>query len=139
MPAYKRAAERTKYWQDFGRLAARVAEERRAIVFIGDLNADPGRMRTTGGRTLAALRVEGWQVPDPSGPWSFRSLKHAAAERTSRIDHVIAWPQRRVSVARYVTATDGYVLAGCVGAISDHAALCVDLASDALPKAGEPA
>jgi endonuclease/exonuclease/phosphatase family metal-dependent hydrolase len=57
----------------------------RSIVWIGDLNGDPDSARSTGGKHLARLRDEVWQLPRATGPWSFYT--------GSRIDHVMASPR----------------------------------------------
>ncbi len=112
------------YWGAFATLAAQVAN--RPIIFAGDFNGDPERAQYVGGSMLASLRRSGWQLPAADGPWSFRS--------GTRIDHVLASSRVMTPSARYVIQENGILLAGENShAISDHAALVVDIASAPLP------
>jgi endonuclease/exonuclease/phosphatase family metal-dependent hydrolase len=106
------------YWDALVPIIRGAADRR--IVFLGDLNADPEKPSQVGGQRLAQLRSEGWHIPTAVGAWSFKS--------GSRIDHALASAQLTMPSATYVAELDGLRLAGGEpGALSDHAALVVDL------------
>jgi hypothetical protein len=119
-PMYRTAMETSDYWQLLEPLVASTLPRR--ILWIGDLNADPGS-QTAGGKALRRLRDNGWTVPDPSGGWSFVS--------GSRIDHALLAPAWRVLEAQYVAEVGGIVIASPrESAISDHAALIVTVVEE---------
>jgi len=67
-------------------------------VIIGDLNADPHRdpaagearrlPKRLGAEHLEHLKEDGWQLPNPEGPWSYISNQG----KTSRLDHALISP-----------------------------------------------
>ncbi len=119
-PAYETSAELKAYWEQ---LAALVRSTfKRPIVWIGDLNADPDTPSYIGGRHLAELERQGWQLPRPSGPWSF--------VKGTRIDHVLLSPSVPFVSAEYVTSIGGVDVASNDKAtrVSDHAALMAVIA-----------
>lgn len=68
---------------------------------------------------MTALRADGWNIPTPSGPWSYIS--------GSRIDHAIASPGIAMKDTEYVAQIGDIELASQNKGtrISDHAALIV--------------
>ena len=123
VPAYEGAPLKA-YWEAFATLATQVAN--RPIFFVGDFNGDPEQVQFVGGSMLASLRRAGWQLPAADGLWSFKS--------GTRIDHVLASSLVPLPSACYVVEENGILLAGQDSrAISDHAALVVDIASALLP------
>lgn len=122
-PAYESSVVLRDYWQKLIEIV-RNAKDRR-ILFIGDLNADPDKVRGVGSPYLNSLRKEGWCVPSPSGPWSFVS--------GSRIDHVVAAPGVSIGTAEYVCEVEGVTIASQTTgeSITDHAALVVTLSNAA--------
>jgi len=122
VPWYEKAKEKGDYWEQFHRLGMDAIG--RKILFIGDLNVDPGS-KCAGTRWLNRMVDDGWHLPSPEGPWSYISR----TGMNSRIDHALASPHLRIAGARYVSEIGGVKLAGPdASAISDHAALVVDLA-----------
>ena len=103
--------------------------EGRPIVFMGDLNTDPDQPRRTTARYLLQLRNNGWSVPNAEGQWSFVSKNGIG----TRIDHAIVSAGLSVSTARYVATAGSVSLAAPNrhGAVSDHAALVLELATSA--------
>src|SRR4051812_15750388 len=75
----KDPSARRKYWEWFE--STSLDWRLRPTGGIGDMNADPRRRETVGGGALARLADSGWQMSDPTEPWSFVS--------GSRLDH--AW------------------------------------------------
>ena len=119
VPAYKSSVERHAYWTMLSEQITETAD--RHIVWIGDLNADPDRPRYIGGRFLRGLEDSGWQLPRPSGPWSF--------VKGSRIDHALVAKDIPLVLARYVTDINGQPVVSAIPGerISDHAALEVHI------------
>lgn len=119
VPAWPNASVLRDYWAKFAALARSVMD--RNIIFIGDFNADPDTPSYVGSAALAALRVAGWKVPAPTGPWSYAS--------GTRIDHVIASPKRSPLRTAYVAEIGELTLASPDRSkrISDHAALVVEV------------
>lgn len=121
VPAYKSSVERHGYWT---LLSEQITQtEDRRIVWIGDLNADPDKPRYIGGRFLRELENSGWQLPRPSGPWSF--------VKGSRIDQALVAKDIPLVSARYVTDINGQPVASSIPGegISDHAALEIHIQS----------
>jgi hypothetical protein len=115
-------AQRTEYWS---RLSASIRTTKELpIVWIGDLNADPLNKRSFGGRYLAELASQGWEIPRADGQWSFY--------RGSRIDHALMPQCLHCISARYLTNSAGVEFVGALDGygryVSDHAALVLDLA-----------
>jgi exonuclease III len=126
VPAYEANPVLQDYWQKLLEII-RSTKERR-IIFLGDLNADPDSNHHQGSRNLTALRSEGWNVPTPSGAWSYVS--------GTRIDHAVASPKVTLSNVEYVAQLGDIELASRnkESRISDHAALVLDCntAADAM-------
>jgi endonuclease/exonuclease/phosphatase family metal-dependent hydrolase len=131
VPSYD-GANLSAYWKKF--LEILQSSQDRSILYVGDMNANPDEPGRGGGAKLAALRAAGWQVPRPSGEWSF--------EAGTSIDHAIASSRFPAISARYVSEVAGLTLArrnspkrhpnsaiDAEGTISDHAALVVEFAS----------
>ena len=120
-PMFQRAGDRDKFWS-WWRRRATVLSERPAVV-IGDLNTAPNRQRCSGAACLRELSASGWSIPEPEGPWSYRSHQG----KGSKLDYVLASPRVEVSSARYVTQSGSFEFAGSASALSDHAALVADV------------
>lgn len=114
-PAYETSAELKSYWEQLAALVQSTFE--RPTVWMGDLNADPDTPSYIGGRDLAQLERQGWQLPRPSGLWSF--------VKGTRIDHALLSPSVSFVSAEYVTSIGGVDVASNDKAtrVSDHAAL----------------
>lgn len=114
-PAYKTQGELQQYWSLLSEQVTGSAGRR--MVWIGDLNADPDRPRYVGGRTLRSLEASGWQLPRPTGTWSF--------VKGTRIDHALVAKELCLLSARYVIEVNGRLVVSAVPGegISDHAAL----------------
>jgi endonuclease/exonuclease/phosphatase family metal-dependent hydrolase len=122
VPAYPRREQNAAYWASLCKTAGSVIH--RPIVYIGDLNADPAKKRSVGGRHMVELARQGWQIPSSDGPWSYISRTGS----TSRIDHALVSPGLRITQIRYVVELPRILLAGPKpDAISDHAALVADV------------
>jgi len=120
--AYENAKHKAAYWQSLCGIVSSAAN--RPIVFIGDFNADPSSKRSVGGRFLSQLAGGGWQIPSPTGRWSYISRRGS----TYRIDHAIVSPSVRITGAQYVAELADVVLAGSSkSAVSDHAALVLEI------------
>jgi endonuclease/exonuclease/phosphatase family metal-dependent hydrolase len=100
----------------------------RPFVMIGDFNTDPKYPPSRCGDCIAKLVADGWQLASPADGASFWTLNgHAVC-----IDHAFVSGLLRVDGACYVTKHDGHIFAGKEpGALSDHAALVVDVSRGA--------
>jgi endonuclease/exonuclease/phosphatase family metal-dependent hydrolase len=94
------------------------------MVFIGDMNADPSSRRTAGGRAMATLEEEGWQIPRAGGEWSY-----CGARARTRIDHAIVAPSVTVEGASYCVRIGDLVFAGLDADLYDHAPLLLEIRS----------
>ena len=123
-PAYTTRRDLENYWNELRPTIEKSIVQ--SIVFIGDFNGDPDGKKSPAGTHLLDLRDIGWQVPAPEGEWSYISHN---GERRSRLDHLAASPEVRISGTKYITEIGGIVLAGpsAVSPISDHAALSVEV------------
>jgi endonuclease/exonuclease/phosphatase family metal-dependent hydrolase len=92
-------------------------------ILLGDLNVGLKSGPQRGGKHFRGLLQSGWHRAEPAGGASYTSTRGA----TSEIDHVLATNHCNFKDARYVATKDGYTFAGTDGAISDHAALVVDV------------
>jgi endonuclease/exonuclease/phosphatase family metal-dependent hydrolase len=123
IPMFTRAQDRTAYWDWLRSTLEPLAHGRRLV--IGDMNTDPSRVRSIGGRHVARLAVSGWTPVTPASGVSFFSKRGA----TSRIDHALLGSQLRLRNAQYITSANGMLLAGHgASAYSDHAVLLLDVA-----------
>ena len=119
-PAYKRPADCAQFWNELSQFIR--SARTRPIVFIGDLNANPSMERRPGGKTLAALRRDGWQIPEPVGKWSYRNSKAG-----TRIDHAVISPGLSIANAVYEIEIGGLRCAGPEKHLYDHAPLAVEI------------
>jgi len=115
-PAYAKRAEMQAYWQAMGQI---LRSSKGPVVLAGDFNVDPSGPRAL--PVFTHLRLRGWKLPQPSGPWSFVS--------GSRIDHVLASPPAGIVTCEYVREAGGVILAGAdpLMRVSDHAALVAEV------------
>lgn len=121
-PAYKTTKDKVRFWQAFDATIRPLATL--PLLCIGDMNADPNNVRSAGGKILAGLRTDGWEIPDPDGEWSFaRKTVH------TRIDHALASPQLRIAKATYCSMIGNLRCAGPESTLYDHAPLSVDVAA----------
>jgi len=91
---------------------------------IGDFNTDPKYPPSRCGDCIKNLVDDGWQLASPSDGSSYWTLNGDAV----RIDHAFVSRLLHVEGASYVTKFDRHVFAGKEsGALSDHAALSVDI------------
>jgi exonuclease III len=133
VPWYVKSREARSYWDWFAEAVRPLRE--RPLVIVGDFNADPERVRGRGTTHLTGLRSEGWQIPCPAGDWSFYSAKG----KSSRIDHALLTPSMNLVGARYITELSGHTFAGPgIQAVSDHAALLLDVMPPARRVAHDP-
>ena len=126
-PKIKRAC-----WDWIIETAASVKD--RPFVIIGDFNTDPRYPPSKCGDRIRRLVDDGWHLASPPDGSSFWTLNGNAV----RIDHAFVSRLLHVEGASYVTKFDRHVFAGKEsGALSDHAALLVDITRDAsfLPNA----
>jgi hypothetical protein len=125
-PSYN-GSELVEYWDRLRTLILQTGES--SIVWIGDMNADPDRPEFVGGRVLADLRANGWNVPRAEGESSFLS--------GSRIDHAIVSTRVQCVAAQYVTTLGDQTLVGRLSStrdyISDHAGLLVEVRENGEP------
>lgn len=106
-----------RYWDDVSRS---VRSRTLRSIWIGDLNCDPDRPRSSGGRALKALEAEGFQIPRPADPWSFHT--------GSRIDHAVLSPDLKFVSARYLSHAGGHLVVGVEPEhVTDHAAVFVEI------------
>lgn len=92
-------------------------------LIMGDLNVSHASPRQKGGDAYRRILNAGWFRPQPTGAGSYFSHRGT----TSEIDHALATDGCQVLSAAYVTRTANFTLAGAPGAISDHAALVVEV------------
>lgn len=125
-PSYTGAAL-MEYWVGLVNIIQACAGRR--IVFMGDLNTDPEQTRRRTAKYLHEVTGAGWMVPAPDGEWSFISNTGLG----SRIDHASVSSALQVVGARYVAGSGPLKLAAPnrAGAVSDHAALVIELAAGA--------
>lgn len=123
-PSYT-GGELIEYWVGLVNISRACAGRR--ILFMGDLNTDPEPPRRSTARYLQELKGSGWTVPAPEGEWSFISKTGTG----TRIDHAIVASTLQVAGARYVASSSSLKLAAPnrVDAVSDHAALVIELAA----------
>lgn len=97
---------------------------RRPFIVLGDFNTAPHYSRARCGDRIGKLQSNGWQFASPAEGASYWTPKGHAV----RIDHAFVSPHFVIRNARYVTEVGEYVFAGKrPGALSDHAALVVDV------------
>lgn len=122
IPWYKRAIDSRSHWDWFETAIQPLIDSR--IVIIGDLNADPRRLKGRGLTNLQRLEATGWVLPDPQGAGSYISAKG----KTSRLDHALVSPAVVVGSAEYVASENGCRFMGQGSAyLSDHAPLVLNV------------
>lgn len=121
VPMYKKSPDCIRSW-DWIEASARRFYTQPALI-IGDFNAAPSSRRSRGGKHFQRLVESGWSHSQVTGPWSYTNGKGS----TSRLDHALASPSVQLSDCRYVTSAGDYVLAGEATALSDHAALSIEV------------
>lgn len=94
-----------------------------AAVIMGDLNVGPESGRSRGGEHFRRILQSGWHRAMPKESASY--ISHNGQQ--SEIDHVLGTWLCGFENARYVTRSGAYHLAGAPDAISDHAALVVEV------------
>ena len=102
--------------------AAAALRETPAVI-MGDLNVRPSPDRSGVGACFRRLLDNGWQRAAPTGGYSYFGPTGVRSE----IDHALASPRCKIRGAEYVVSVTGFTLAGAQNALSDHAALVVDL------------
>ena len=96
----------------------------RPFVMIGDFNTDPKYPPSKCGDCIKRLVDDGWHLASPPDSSSYWTLNGNAV----RIDHAFVSRLLHVEGASYVTKCDRHIFAGKEpGALSDHAALLVDV------------
>lgn len=101
----------------------------RPSVILGDFNTDPKYPLAKCGDRISMLANDGWEHAVPLDGASYWTLRGQGV----RIDHAFVSRHFAVRCARYVSRNGPYALGGRNGkALSDHAALLVDIA----PRAG---
>lgn len=118
VPAYEQRLPREQCWKWLVETGQQFLE--RPAVLIGDFNVDPSSRY---GQSIRDLVASGWQHGWQDDWWSFRSLKGF----TSRIDHAFVSPRIHLEQAKYVAVSGEHILAGDPTALSDHAALVIDV------------
>jgi endonuclease/exonuclease/phosphatase family metal-dependent hydrolase len=106
----------------------------RPFVMIGDCNTDPKYPPNKCGDCIKRLVDDGWQLASPAEGSSFWTLNGHSV----RIDHAFVSRLLVVEGASFVTKFDRHAFAGEEpGALSDHAALSIDITRTA-PSSGIP-
>jgi endonuclease/exonuclease/phosphatase family metal-dependent hydrolase len=103
--------------------AASAALREAPAVIIGDLNIHPMPDRKGVGACFRRILDNGWQRAVPAEGYSY--FGHSGVR--SEIDHALVSPRCRIQGAEYVISVPGFELAGTADALSDHAALVVDV------------
>lgn len=127
VPFYKKAQELKLYWSQLLEIIRSTVS--RNIVFIGDFNCNPVVPKTPGGKALNLLQKEGWQIPQPSGGWSYISHN---GENVSCLDHALGSPILAKISATYTCRHGCHIIAGPkdLNPISDHALLIAQISSN---------
>jgi len=123
VPAYSRYPKiKRACWDWIIATAASVKD--RPFVIIGDFNTDPKYPPSRFGDRIKRLVDDGWQLASPPDGSSYWTLNGDAV----CIDHAFVSRVLHVYGASYVTKFDRHVFAGKEsGAMSDHAALWIDI------------
>jgi endonuclease/exonuclease/phosphatase family metal-dependent hydrolase len=95
-------------------------------VIAGDLNAHPTSSPTRGGNHFRRILDAGWHraIPPPGG------VSYFGRKSSSEIDHILCNSGCRFGDVRYIIEAGGWLLGGNKDALSDHAALLVDVFHD---------
>jgi hypothetical protein len=122
IPAYGQSNPllmRSWEWLETASHALKVAP----AVIMGDLNIRPMPDRKGVGACFRRLLDNGWQRAAPTEGYSYFGPSGVRSE----IDHALVSPCCRIQGAEYVVSVPGFELAGTPNALSDHAALVVDI------------
>lgn len=92
-------------------------------IIMGDLNIRPVPDRRGVGACFRRLLDSGWRRAAPAEGYSYFGPSGVRSE----IDHALVSPRCRIQGAEYVVTVPGFELAGTPNALSDHAALVVDI------------
>jgi endonuclease/exonuclease/phosphatase family metal-dependent hydrolase len=92
-------------------------------ILIGDFNTDPGYSKARCGPRIATMVDAGWSLAAPESGSSYWTLFGLG----KRLDHAFVSPHFKVLAAEYAKEVNGFRLARGRGALSDHAALVVDI------------
>jgi hypothetical protein len=103
-------------------------------VILGDLNVHGSPVQKGGEAYFRRIRGSGWRRAAPSVGCSY----YGASGVRSEIDHVLFSTPCTARGAEYVTSAAGFPLAGAPGALSDHAALVVDIDVPSSSEAARP-
>lgn len=95
----------------------------RPFVLIGDFNTDPAYPRARCGDRIGLLKDSGWQHQFPESPPSYRTPRGDGV----CIDHAFVTPHFELRRVSYIAQAGTHVLFGAEGALSDHAALLIEL------------
>lgn len=122
VPDYSREPHRRREcWNWIQKVAHSVVEK--PFILIGDFNADPRYPRAKCGDRIAAMVRSGWQHAAPGIGGSYWTPSgHEVA-----IDHAFVSRHFQVRTSKYIKGVNGTILVGGSGALSDHAALMVEL------------
>jgi endonuclease/exonuclease/phosphatase family metal-dependent hydrolase len=123
VPAYgaEQQALLKKSWEWLENTAASLLGE--PAVILGDLNVRGSPSQKDGEAHFRRILESGWKRAAPAGGSSY----YGASGVRSEIDHVLFSTRCTARSAEYVTSAAGFTLAGAPSALSDHAALVVDI------------
>jgi hypothetical protein len=123
VPAYGAEQQRLlkKCWEWIENTASGLLGE--PAVILGDLNVRGSPIRKGGEAYFRRILQSGWKRAAPSAESSY----YGASGVRSEIDHVLFSTPCTALGAEYVTSAGGFTLAGAPGALSDHAALVVEI------------
>jgi endonuclease/exonuclease/phosphatase family metal-dependent hydrolase len=123
VPDYSKEPENKRaYWNWISETASSVKD--RPFVMIGDFNTDPKYERSRCGDCIKTLVDDGWKLAAPPDGSSFWPVRGDGV----RIDHAFVSSHYAVERALYVQQLGDYIFAGKgSGALSDHAALVIDI------------
>ena len=108
-------------------LATASSVKNNPFILTGDFNTDPGYPKSRCGDCIGRLINDGWRDAIPSTGCSYWSLRGSGV----RIDHAFITDHFTILHTRYITEENGFVYAGRGrNALSDHAALCIDISLD---------
>ena len=123
LPDFSKRPPLRREWWDWI-LTTACALRDRPFAILGDFNTDPCYPPAKCGDRIATLVAMGWQHATPPEGASYRT----PTGRERRLDHCFVSGHFRVQCSSYVWEVGPYVLLGkAAGALSDHAALVVEL------------
>jgi endonuclease/exonuclease/phosphatase family metal-dependent hydrolase len=122
IPDYSRMSRvRRQCWDWVQKVAA--GWLRYPSILIGDFNTDPGYSKARCGPRISAMVDAGWRLAAPESGSSYWTLFGLG----KRLDHAFVSSHFNVLTAAYVLEVNGFQLARGPGALSDHAALVIDI------------